>query len=465
MRPFHGGGRRNGRLMTSPPLDRLTFKTSRLAEFCSQKELVNQTGHGVEHWPLVVLKELVDNAIDAAEEAGNAPIVQVEVTDSGITIADNGPGMAPETVAEILDYGSRVSSREAYVSPTRGAQGNALKTLIAMGFALDGQRGETVIESRGVAHRIAFSIDPIRQEPRIAAVCEGSSVKNGIRVTVGWPDSASSILDDARNDFLRIVEDFAWVNPHLTLAVTWDRGDQQQSARLSIAATDTAWCKWRPSDPTSAHWYDEARLSRLMANVIAYHEDHSEPCPTVWAFVRQFRGLSATAKARHISEVAGASRLSLADFYGDGDTARVGALLDEMRRQSRPVKPRDLGLIGEAHLRTKFESLGVAPQTFDYRKAEFEHEGLPYLSEFAFGYRPKGASVRRILTGLNWSAAIGSDPFRRLGPAGESLDAILTKQRAGRNEPIVAVLHLACPRLEYLDRGKSSVAIPGSRSW
>ena len=35
----------------------------------------------------------------------------------------------------------RVSSREAYVSPTRGAQGNALKTIVAMPFVLDGERG------------------------------------------------------------------------------------------------------------------------------------------------------------------------------------------------------------------------------------------------------------------------------------------------------------------------------------
>ena len=115
--------------------------------------------------------------------------------------------------------------------------------------------------------------------------------------------------------------------------------------------------------------------------------------------------------------------------------------------------------------RAKFKALGVAPETFDYRKAEFEHEGLPYVAEVAFGYCPKGEDDRRIITGVNWSPAIGDDPFRRLGPAGESLDGILTKQRAGRAEPIVVVLHLACPRIAYLDCGKSSVAIPGSRAW
>src|SRR3954465_8999906 len=45
-------------------LQRATFSTSRLLDFCSEKELTNLTGHPPEEWPLVVVKELVDNAID-----------------------------------------------------------------------------------------------------------------------------------------------------------------------------------------------------------------------------------------------------------------------------------------------------------------------------------------------------------------------------------------------------------------
>ena len=105
--------------MTAPSLDRLIFKTSGLAEFCSRKELTNQTGHGVEDWPLVVLKELVDNAIDACEEAGIAPAIEIVVSDGAVAVTDNGRGIAPGTVADILDYSSRVSSREADASPHR----------------------------------------------------------------------------------------------------------------------------------------------------------------------------------------------------------------------------------------------------------------------------------------------------------------------------------------------------------
>jgi hypothetical protein len=38
-------------------LMRVPFKVSRLMEFCTRRELVNQTGHHTSEWPLVVLKE------------------------------------------------------------------------------------------------------------------------------------------------------------------------------------------------------------------------------------------------------------------------------------------------------------------------------------------------------------------------------------------------------------------------
>lgn len=151
-------------------LARVAFRTSRFLEFVGRRELTAQIGHAVEEWPLVILKELVDNALDGAEEAEVAPSVSIAVdTDVGtIMVSDNGPGIAASTIADIVDYTVRVSSREAYVSPSRGAQGNALKTILAMSFALTGERGETLIETQGLEHRIIFSADRIRQEPRIA---------------------------------------------------------------------------------------------------------------------------------------------------------------------------------------------------------------------------------------------------------------------------------------------------------
>ena len=111
---------------------------------------------------LTTIKEAVDNSLDACEEAEVAPNITIIVDTGTIIVQDNAGGIDIETIKSILDYTIRVSSREAYVSPTRGAQGNALKTLLAMPFVLDGTTGTTVIETRAERHTITFRVDQLR---------------------------------------------------------------------------------------------------------------------------------------------------------------------------------------------------------------------------------------------------------------------------------------------------------------
>jgi DNA topoisomerase VI subunit B len=185
--------------------ERKAFTISRLAEFVSESELVKQIGHPVADWPLVILKEALDNALDEAEEAGVPPVIEIAVKPGSITISDQGRGIPAETVEKLIDYSARTSSRAAYASPTRGAQGNALQALISMPFALTKKDCETVaIEVHGVEHRIAFATDPIRQTPKPVIKRRASLVKNGTRLTVLWPDSPRSNLDRAKRDFLQL---------------------------------------------------------------------------------------------------------------------------------------------------------------------------------------------------------------------------------------------------------------------
>jgi hypothetical protein len=205
-------------------------------------------------------------------------------------------------------------------------------------------------------------------------------------------------------------------------------------------------------------------MRRLMGAYIARDHDLGRDPRTVREFISEFRGLSGTAKQKIVLEEIGASRLSLPQFFGNGDrvnNGRLAKLLAAMQRHSKPVKPRDLGFIGKEHLAARFEAAGAALETFNYRRTVGEADGIPDVIETAFGYCPDGANERRIITGVNWSVAIGN-PFRSLGSYGESLDTILSEQRSGRDEPIIFVLHLARPRIEYTDHGKTAVVIPGS---
>ncbi len=89
--------------LVNAKLLRTTLCTSRLLDFCSKKELVAQTGHADGDWPLVVLKELIDNALDACEEVEVAPEIAVRVDDDGIAIADNIRRAMNRGWADLLD--------------------------------------------------------------------------------------------------------------------------------------------------------------------------------------------------------------------------------------------------------------------------------------------------------------------------------------------------------------------------
>jgi hypothetical protein len=89
--------KRAARKKPEPKLTRVAFKVSRLMEFCSERELQNQTGHSIYDWPLVVGKEIVDNALDACEEAEVAPNITIIVDPETIIIQDMRAGSIPRS--------------------------------------------------------------------------------------------------------------------------------------------------------------------------------------------------------------------------------------------------------------------------------------------------------------------------------------------------------------------------------
>jgi DNA topoisomerase VI subunit B len=461
--------KRADRKKPEPKLTRVAFKVSRLMEFCSERELQNQTGHGVYEWPLVVGKEIFDNALDAAEEAEVAPEITIIVDSGTIIIADNAGGIDTETIKSILDYTIRVSSREAYVSPTRGAQGNALKTILAMGYVLDRQRGIgsdadavgiTSIETRGIEHRIEFRVDHINNQPKIVHTTAESPVTVGTKLTIKWPQKLE-LLEYVEHPFKQLIEAYAWFNPHLTLRGVWFGQEF-----INVKATNPNWEKWRPRNPTSPHWYDESRLQRYLAAHVARDRDLGQH-RTVRAFLSEFRGLSGTAVQHKILQEVGCSHQSLAQFFGIERVNRAGItkLLAAMRKYSKPVAPNHLGIIGVEHLRERFLASGGHSETFKYQcRKGTNSDGIPYIVEFAFGLHQFALSkaghnvARKFVTGANWSAAI-NNPFRRFGRTGEGVESTLAKVRTDAGEPVICALHLACAHIQYADRGKSSIIL------
>jgi len=386
---------------------------------------------------------------------------------------DNAGGIASETIESILDYTVRVSSREAYVSPTRGAQGNALKTILAMGYVLERKVGSdgtaagvTIIETRGVEHRIEFRVDHINNQPKVIHTTAESAVTVGSKLTIKWPPKLEhDLLQYAGNAFRRLIESYVWFNPHLTLRGVWFGQEF-----VNVKATSPNWEKWRPRNPTSPHWYDESRLQRYLAAHVARDRDLGQR-RTVREFIAEFRGLSGTAIQRKVLAEVGCSHQSLAQFFGVEEVNRNGIakLLAAMRRYSKPVAPKHLGVIGGEHLKQRFLAAGGNIETFKYQcRKGMTPDGIPYVVEFAFGLHQSGltqgaAVSRKIITGANWSAAI-HNPFRAFGSTGEGLENTLAKVRANASQPVICALHLASAYIQYADRGKSSIILTDDAS-
>lgn len=122
---------------------------------------------------LTAIKEAVDNSLDACEESGILPDIEVSIRDHGndryrITVRDNGPGIVKAQVPNIfgkLLYGSKFHR----LKMSRGQQGIGISAAGMYGLITTGRPVEII--SRTAAHRPALffelRIDTKRNRPEI----------------------------------------------------------------------------------------------------------------------------------------------------------------------------------------------------------------------------------------------------------------------------------------------------------
>src|SRR5262249_40445030 len=153
------------------------------------------------------------------------------------------------------------SDKAAYRSPTRGAQGNALKTVFGIPRALGADK-PVIIEACRVRQDITAYIDPAG-EVRVQAPSRNSARTDGTRVQVALPLDACRYFRPTR-----WAAAFALFNPHATVRILKTRGGrvhahtgQGRKGNLYHSAVEFpggGWRKFLPTDLTSSWWYDDA---------------------------------------------------------------------------------------------------------------------------------------------------------------------------------------------------------------
>jgi DNA topoisomerase VI subunit B len=437
--------------------NRTMFEIPMVEEFFTAKGLTAQTGQSRDNFGSVVIKELVDNAMDAAEYAGVSPIVGISVKAgmglNVISVTDNGAGISSDTIGRILNFQTRTSDKAAYRTPSRGAQGNALKTLIGMPYAL-GIDEPVVIESLGKRHSISARLDP-SGKLRIDHQESNSSVVSGTVVSVPIPYSISV-------NPVKWARGFSLFNPHTSFSVKIEEIEHENDhAHSEIIfdeiyrnTADDKWNKFSTKDAASVHWYDLSAFKRL---VYCYISDAQTGGTDILLrdFAMQFRGVSSTVKAKAVCSHFTQRRLS--EF--DKNDAGIARLLDVLKESSQPPKSSVLGVIGGDHFRGLMNEL-YRVKKFYYKKRMFIDAGIPYVMELAIAKTNPEYGCHAFY-GTNFSNSFG-DPVQEGFSFGGNLRILLFSlsqlQSELGDDDISMAFHLTSPVLNFRDRGKTALS-------
>jgi DNA topoisomerase VI subunit B len=428
-------------------LKRETFITDRTLEFFSEKELQMQMGCSRNSWPVAIVKELIDNSLDACETVGILPEIEVLLDSKGVSVKDNGPGLPVKTLEQSLNYMVRVSDKNYYISPSRGQLGNALKCLWAMPYVIDGGNGRVDVSTKSKTHRIDVVLNLIAQKPELKhTVSDGSFVKNGTFIRIHMDQLASLGSDENetcyKSRITQLVSQYAAFNPHASFVFGGQRYDRSL----------TECKKWCPSHKIPCHWYSVEHFRDLIAAHIHSESNGGNP-KTVREFVSEFHGFTSPTKQKKVLGTLGLKRIYLHDLVEGGDVAidTVAKLLDVMKKNSKPPKPRSLGAIGQDHLKKWMVNNGVGSESVKYKMLCGESKGLPYVLEMAFGVFTDTDRYQETVTGLNWAPTL-RNPF-------EILESDMNSVLIDDYDPVMMIVHLVYPQLKFTDKSKSQVML------
>lgn len=169
---------------------------------------------------VTAVKEAVDNALDAAEQAQILPEVNVTIEEEGeyyrLTVEDNGPGIPKSNLPNVfgsLLFGSRFNSR----SQARGQQGIGISAAVMHSQQTSGKPAKITSKTgRGEADYYELKIDTDENEPDIQKheKVEWDEKEHGTRIVLEMEANMRG-----RKRLHEYIRNTAVVNPHATVTL------------------------------------------------------------------------------------------------------------------------------------------------------------------------------------------------------------------------------------------------------
>ena len=183
---------------------------------------------------LTTVKEAVDNALDACEEAGILPDLRVEIVQLGetrfrVAVEDNGPGIVRAQVPKVfgrLLYGSKFHR----LRQSRGQQGIGISAAGRYGLLTTGKPVviTTRTEPKKPAHHLELVIDTQKNEPKVTRDDEVEWDKaHGTRVEI----ELEAAYRGGRQGVDAYLEQVSLANPHAEIVYYRPKGAEGDAER------------------------------------------------------------------------------------------------------------------------------------------------------------------------------------------------------------------------------------------
>lgn len=461
---------------------------SRAGENFTKDGLETLTGQPSRKWGRYTVKELVDNALEAAEQTDD-PAVSVEVDVEGqgrraharrVVVSDNGPGIPEDRLKQIADVERFGGTKRHYALPSRGTQGNALMTLLGIQYLADG--GPLTIETRGSTYEFDVDDNTIDAVPSVeltsgepTAAADGGT---GTTVSVEFGDAGQKWAKT--RPMFETLHGFATLNPHVRFEI---------NGRETTPADDTT-NRYVPKGKAvggRALWFDRSAFrERLKADIRA---DADVPLSE---FIREFDGLSSRSKRDAVldaAELDGDATLTetFVSHRNEFDEFTVGRLLtamqDETTARSADNLHKTLGSVGKAlqygprallghykiadideivdDLRADGSDVESWRGLSTYYRAsdavETDEHRIPFVFELATLALPSDTSDRVHMNfGINGSVSYSS-PSAHVTFDDRNDERDARSIRGAFNDlthSFVVVSNLTCPNIPFQDKGK-----------
>ena len=400
---------------------------------------------------LTTIKEAVDNALDACEEAGILPSLLVEITETGegryrVAVEDNGPGIVKEQIPKIfakLLYGSKFHR----LKQSRGQQGIGISAAGLYAMLTTGK--PVVITSKTgkgrPTRRIELRIDTRKNQPDVLKdEIVPWDKEHGTRVEL----ELTGAYRGGRTGVDAYLEQTVVANPHLELTFVRPKGEPLYFPR---AAEEL------PREPQEIkphpHGVELGMLIKMM-------QDAGRQSVKV-ALMESFSRISASL-AEQIAKKADIKPSKKANDLAGDEFDRLHAALGEVKVLAPPascVVP-----IGEDLIRAGLLRRFPNSEIFSTTRPPAVYRGNPFVVEagIAYGgdlpldepaeiirlanrvplqYQPKACAISEAIYQLNWRNYGLSQPKGSLPVA-----------------PMAVVVHLASVWVPFTSEAKEAVA-------